>query len=320
MKRLINLGREQKIGRTTLIDYCRRLGYSNMTMHSNIDEVLERKIIALHHGEDVPLIEWDKNSTEVAFSDDIPQGFMESNPFKNDQLELVLEHNRFEDREMHTVGNEIVNQQTIFTDFEAFSICMGLDDGGVKKMARAFFKGTELELDSVIEAHKMAMTALEIHGPRLLSFALTLPPLPFKAVDPVQVFSELDKRRNKQEFPILRIAYKNVKNQTEKIQISYFAVKSNSTRKRNNDIIVVKNKSTKQTLLYVTRSGTILPSANAKEILPMLELFVRFSMNAKQMILNYGLETGECSICGRELTDAESIKRGVGPICMLDIV
>jgi hypothetical protein len=29
----------------------------------------------------------------------------------------------------------------------------------------------------------------------------------------------------------------------------------------------------------------------------------------------YGNETGECCVCGRELTNAESIQKGIGPIC-----
>lgn len=29
----------------------------------------------------------------------------------------------------------------------------------------------------------------------------------------------------------------------------------------------------------------------------------------------YGRETGQCACCGRELTDPESIERGIGPIC-----
>jgi hypothetical protein len=30
---------------------------------------------------------------------------------------------------------------------------------------------------------------------------------------------------------------------------------------------------------------------------------------------NHGLETGECSCCGRLLTDPESVRKGIGPIC-----
>ena len=31
--------------------------------------------------------------------------------------------------------------------------------------------------------------------------------------------------------------------------------------------------------------------------------------------IRYGKESGECSCCGRELTDPQSIERGIGPIC-----
>jgi hypothetical protein len=33
------------------------------------------------------------------------------------------------------------------------------------------------------------------------------------------------------------------------------------------------------------------------------------------MAIRYGKESGECSCCGRELTDPQSIERGIGPIC-----
>jgi hypothetical protein len=31
--------------------------------------------------------------------------------------------------------------------------------------------------------------------------------------------------------------------------------------------------------------------------------------------IRYGKVSGECSCCGRELTDPRSIERGIGPIC-----
>lgn len=35
----------------------------------------------------------------------------------------------------------------------------------------------------------------------------------------------------------------------------------------------------------------------------------------KAAAVAYGRETGSCSICARELTDADSIERGIGPVC-----
>ncbi len=67
--------------------------------------------------------------------------------------------------------------------------------------------------------------------------------------------------------------------------------------------------------MKVSRSGIAVPDKNAKQIIPVLQVFARISKDTKKAFLNYGLETGECSICGRELTDSESIRRGIGPVC-----
>jgi len=50
---------------------------------------------------------------------------------------------------------------------------------------------------------------------------------------------------------------------------------------------------------------------NEKHVAPLQEL----SKNPEEMLTTYGRETGECGICGRELTLKESIDRGIGPIC-----
>lgn len=42
---------------------------------------------------------------------------------------------------------------------------------------------------------------------------------------------------------------------------------------------------------------------------------VRVCANPKEAVQTYGLLTGVCAICSRELTDPESIRLGVGPIC-----
>lgn len=37
--------------------------------------------------------------------------------------------------------------------------------------------------------------------------------------------------------------------------------------------------------------------------------------NPSEAAVRYGRKTGNCAICGRELTAAESVERGIGPIC-----
>jgi hypothetical protein len=41
----------------------------------------------------------------------------------------------------------------------------------------------------------------------------------------------------------------------------------------------------------------------------------KVAANPGEEARQYGMKTGECCCCGRELTDPESIKRGIGPIC-----
>ena len=159
------------------------------------------------------------------------------------------------------------------------------------------------------------MRVLKKYGEKITTFIIALPPLPFQAIDPLQIFSELDKRKASQEFPILRLSYTNKEGKTEKLQLTFYAEKTEQGRIRNDDVLILKNSTTSRPIMKISRSGLVLPEPEAKQIVPILQLFVRFSKDTKSMIINYGLETGECSICGRELRDKLSIKRGIGPTC-----
>ena len=252
---------------------------------------------------------------EVTSEQSLPQEFSIKNPFEAEQQEIISKHDIFSNREPTTKEIQGYEIKTVFSDFEAFSICSGLDNRHAKHIAQKYFRAKDLEPDVFVEAHQIATKTLEKYGSRLLSYIITLPPLPFKAVNATQIFSELDKRRKTQDFPIIRIPYKNEKNETEKIYISYFAEKLESGRKRNDNILTIKNQTTGKRLMKVSRNGIVIPDKVAKQIVPVLQVFVRFSKDTKKAILNYGLETGECSICGRELTNSESIRRGIGPVC-----
>jgi hypothetical protein len=42
---------------------------------------------------------------------------------------------------------------------------------------------------------------------------------------------------------------------------------------------------------------------------------VKAAADPEASAVAYGKRTGECSCCGRTLTDPESVERGIGPIC-----
>lgn len=315
MKRLLQLAKEKNISVTKLIEYCIKLGHASINQHSKIDLELEDKIIALHKGK-IQIRETfeNKESKDLSISE-LPNDFSLFNPYICEQQLIIAKEDQFTNRQKLLLTYQESVVETVFSDFEAYSICMGLDNKHAKHIARNYFKQNNQSEKEKFEAHNIAMGALDKYGGKTLTFIISLPPLPFKAVNATQIFSELDRRRKKQDFPILRISFKNARNQTEKIQISYYAEKTDNGRNRNDNILMIKNRTTGQKLMRVSRSGIVIPENNAKQIIPVLQVFIRFSNDIKQTILNYGLETGECSICGRELTDSESIRIGIGPVC-----
>lgn len=315
MKRLPQIAKEQNIGVSTVIDYCDRLGHTRVTRNSKIDPKLESQIVDLHKGKIEVSQKIDNQEFQVSSTSELPEDFSIKNPFEHEQQEIISEGDRFSNRQKRTITFQESAVETVFSDFEAYTICMGIDNRHAKHIARNYFKTNEQIENELFEARNIAMSALDKYGGKTLTFIISLPPLPFKAVNATQIFSELDKRRKKQDFPILRITLKNAKNLTEKIQISYYAEKTEKGRKRIDNVLTIKNRTTGQQLMRVSRSGIVIPENNAKQIVPVLQVFVRFSKDTKQTLLNYGLETGECSICGRELTDSESIRIGIGPVC-----
>ena len=314
MKTLPQLGRELQISVSTLITYFQAIGKLEINLQSKIDPNLEKEITYRIHRGDFNI----KPVSSVLVKEGrykTPKSFEISHPFKELQRESVYSENKFDTKETRTVhyGDEEI--QTIFSDFEACSVCLGLIDSNAKRMAREFFKSNQLSPSDEISVHRTAMAALTKYGHKMIRYVMSLPPLPFNALNATNIFSEIDKRIAKQNYPVLRITFRNNNNQVEKIHISYLSDYSDKTPTKNYNILQVKNSTTGQKLMQISRSGDVVPDKDAKNIIPILQLFVQFSKNTKSYILSYGHQTGECSVCGRELVDLESIKLGIGPRC-----
>jgi len=97
-------------------------------------------------------------------SNDVIEDFFVVNPFNNSQV-LILNENDFSKREIKNLNNNGNIIETIFSDFEAFSICSGIEDNHSRFIAREYFKNNTTEY--IVEAHIIAMSALEKYGARL---------------------------------------------------------------------------------------------------------------------------------------------------------
>lgn len=311
-KRLSSICKELNISFAFIQQGLKDFGIEVSNLNQKVDSKTEKLIVEIVSGTAQANLSQFNSGNKA--TQDLPVEFVTPNPFEKDVIKLNKSFDKFDESQLRVISKENKLIETVFSDFEAFSICLGLEDRHCKHIAREYFKNPKND-HNVLEAHDIAMKTLEKYGAKLLSFIISLPALPFKAFDATQIFAAMDKRSSFQDFPILRIVYKNDSGHNEKIQIAFFAIKENNKRQKHNDVLQIRNNTTGQTLMKITRDGKICPENNAKQIIPIIQLFYRFSKDTKTAILNYGLETGQCSICGRELTDALSIQRGIGPIC-----
>lgn len=229
------------------------------------------------------------------------------NPYEAFVIDIIHNGIDFDNRipENRLIGGEFI--ETKFTDFEAFSICLGTEDASLRKIAREFFKGI-ISDKSLVEAHNSSMRALQKYGEVYISLIFSLPPLPFRAFDAKQLFSEMDRRKEVTNRPVFRILISEKK----------YILKFHEDYSKNfisNEIITVLDKNTKQAVFNISRTGHVFPMENVKNIIPILSIFIRYVVDFKTYVLNYGLESGECSVCGRPLTDPFSIRMGIGPVC-----
>ena len=264
-----------------------------------------------------PFSEADENETgqKTYDTNEIPEHLIGDSQFSKEIIELINDENSFLFREPKILNINGETIKSIFTDFEAFTICGGIDNSKARYISRQYFSN-QIAPDDLCLAHKFSMDALEKYGGDFLSFCICLPPVPFKSSLALKLFAEIDKKQNRQKFPVIRIVHKNKNGQTEKLTLGYYTtIDENRNRVRHSNVLIVQNKSSQRKIMSITRNGDIIPEKGSNEIVPVINLYLRFTTDPQMYIINYGFETGECSICGRELTDPESIKRGIGPIC-----
>lgn len=193
------------------------------------------------------------------------------------------------------------------SDFEVFAICMGLTDKQMQRLSRDFFEGKEIAADDFSKAQEVANAAIKKYGKEHIEYLVQLPSMPFKTDNVRNLFCEIERNRRLTGKPEVTINLKS-KDSIEEIQISYFNVESR-------DVIKVTEKSGTGEICLIDKKGILVPGEKNKRILPILRLLLRTSNEIGEKVMYYGHKTGNCYLCGRLLTDLESVKIGLGPIC-----
>lgn len=318
--RLSEACKKMNVSSSEVIVFMQKHFFVDVTLNSKLTDE-QYDILCIEFASNPKIVEEAKNrNTEriekeyqtIVKSMAIPRQFYQNNPFDEDITRLISSENIFLNRreEIVQVGNDEV--VSIFSDTEAFAICRGLEDSHSKTIANNYFKSEGSDTET-IEAHIIAMKALEKYGEEMLMYVLSLPTLPFKSMNVKNVFTELDK--NYKKNPTLRLLYENAKGEKEKLMVHFHSEYINGEYKTNHNVIIVKNRTTNKPLMRISRDGNVIAENKAKGIIPVMKLFLKFDADIKGYSVNYGLETGDCAVCGRPLSDELSLIRGVGPVC-----
>lgn len=237
--------------------------------------------------------------------------------------------------------------KTHFEDWEAISLCAGITNySKARQVWQKWQKGIDLTEDNFKLAHKIANDLRDNHGDEILNLLISCPPKPFQLDESIELFTQLDVSKDKIKNPAIRfLAPKNEKfvkafyktfgvdtpeyviqndlksgeyfkpNQY-KFQISFWVEKrENKVINRNTNLIVFRNVTTGQNLAHITRAGQFIPLENAYIPKPVISLFFNVCKDTKTYIINYGLDSGNCSYCDRELSNPRSIKNNYGKTC-----
>lgn len=302
-----NIMNELGINRETFYKYVYNVGYQLQPFQEDLEEKVAKEIRKFHgFATTHPEFIWEQYRY-------LDENKFESSPFVEEIVTTIKADNLIQHKEKLQLNFNAEKFTSDLTNFEACSICLGLDNRRARFIAREFLNKSKH--DFLDEIHYYAIKTKEKYSHEMVSYLLSLPPLPFKITEFEEVFSELDKKLTLKKFPSFRLLFHNKNNGTEKIVLSFYSKMNKGLSQMNKDLIQIKNATTGKAIFYINRRGVLFPAENPKEIIPIIKLFFRFNKESNTMIINYGLQTGECSDCGRELTDPLSIQLGRGPIC-----
>ncbi len=202
---------------------------------------------------------------------------------------------------------------SIFTNDEVIHLAFGVKQEKVSRLARKYLNGKRLENSDWVFLHKTMMNGVDLYGKDYILQLLDLSNINISTSRHIVIFNMLQKLSNEVIHPAIRLEYHGMTyicefvKQNEKIDNSEIIIKQNQSSSISSEIFRIK------------KNGSI----NAKPIngiFPTFQLIQAFCESTRKLIIGYGLKEGRCSICNKPLTDNQSKRKGIGPICERNIL
>lgn len=224
---------------------------------------------------------------------------------------IIVKNNLFLRRDIFTKVISVISHakfgsfRSHFTDSQAQEICAKMSSSFARSTANKWqaTKDKNEKEELRYQLHYMADEALKVFGGKILTLIFELPKLKFKQKTAIEVKTYQNVRP---DFPLINF----IDNQS-KFNVAFF---TKQDRKKSNTIssdVRIYNKSY-EPIGSMTKEGYI--QWKLSKFRPQLRLFLD-GLKDKQYRIYSGVETGICDICDRTLTDPESLRIGIGPVC-----
>lgn len=225
--------------------------------------------------------------------------------------QIALTENIFENEVGIIKYKDQPELRTFFTDNQVKNICSKMSNSKIRHFSNLFFTESK-QVDYYhlkYQLHTIANNALQFFGGVILTFIYNLPNWPLRSKNTDILKStisdltyltgnfpkfEIKSYENGQHYTIRfrRAILRNVRN------IPLFTIRDNTTYRES----------------HVLRDGSL--SESLTNIIPDFLIFQENTMTG--LMLYAGYSDDVCDICGRPLTDYESVLYGRGPVCRRD--
>ena len=305
-----------------LLDFLKSKGYKNLNRNSLIDsEAL--KLVNSQFMRDKIAKDKIRGQTKIEF--------VNPNKFHREPV-LYLHENIFEKIKQQIKFKNYLLQNSNFTDTEAINICSKMSSSFTRSLCRQLHNPKTNRQLILYRLHYIVNKALKLFGGKILTFIYHLRNLQFKnqAANEIKTYNRVIP-----DFPIISFDIG-----ATSFKISFFLKQNELPRRRASgyrskifvfapegrgiEPLVIKKENrlktdirlfapkTYEEIGAIDEEGYVL--IKLEKFKPQLSLFYQATKNNTFKIYS-GVETGNCEICGRELTHPTSLRIGLGPIC-----
>lgn len=217
--------------------------------------------------------------------------------------------NKFE-KNTHRILFNDTHFDSYFTKNQIIHLANGVGESQLNKLVLKLQRTKHLSNEEWLYLIRSIENLLPRYGPEKISDILETSPLPHSIGKVENIFNVIDNLSQNIQNPVIRLRNEGAVFIIEPLVIEnerYHQIITISQRDQNGKSNVVG---------HLGSNGHFYKNIHFKApIVPTIQLILKWNNNIHGAIAYFGLKTGECSICGRQLTDKTSIKIGIGPIC-----